>query len=101
MKQLYIALAVLGIAACAVWFDAIIVFFLSGFIPGINIVLAPSTMLAVMIASAVLIVALRKYRVVYGHCLDFYDEFLALDKKDVVKESEQKSDRPRRRYQEL
>ena len=101
MKQLYIAMSILAITAFVVWFDAIIVFFLSGFIPGINIVLAPSTMLAVMIASAVLIVALRKYRVVHQHCLDFYDEFLALDKKDVVKKPDQKSDRPRRRYQEL
>ena len=100
MKQLYIALVVLGIAACAVWFDAIIVFFLSGFIPGINIVLAPSTMLAVLIASTVLVISLRKYRVVYQYCLSFYDEFIGTDTKDP-QETKEKSDRPRRRYQEL
>ena len=100
MKQLYAAILILSVIVCTVWFDAIIVFLLSGFVPGINIVLAPSTMLAVMIASTVLVISLRKYRVVYQYCLSFYDEFIRTDTKDP-QETKEKSDRPRRRYQEL
>lgn len=100
MKQLYAAILILSVIVCTVWFDAIIVFLLSGFVPGINIVLAPSTMLAVMIASTVLVISLRKYRVVYQYCLSFYDEFIGTDTKDP-QETKEKSDRPRRRYQEL
>lgn len=100
MKQLYVAIIILGTTAFVVWFDAIVVFLLSGFVPGVNIVLAPSTMLAVMIASAVMVLVLRKYRIVYQYCLAMYDAYVQSDTKDTL-ETKESSDRPRRRYQEL
>ena len=100
MKRFYTSLIILGTIAVTIWFDEIIVFLLSGFIPGINTVLAPSTMLAVMVASAIMVATLTQYRTIYQYCLAFYDEFLTTDNK-TIKESSEKPNRPRRRYQEL
>lgn len=100
MKRFYALLIIIGTIAMTMWFDEIIVFLLSGFIPGINIVLSPSTMLAVMVAGAVMVAALTQYRTIYQYCLAFYDEFFTSDSK-TIKESNEKPNRPRRRYQEL
>lgn len=100
MKQFYAAIIVLLTILAIVRFDAIIIFMLSGFIPGINVTLAPSTMLAVMIANVALVIALKKRLLVYQYCLDFYDEFLSTSKKDS-QPIKPKQSRPRRRYQEL
>ena len=100
MKQFYAALIIIAVVAFVAWFDAAIVFLLSGFIPGINVTLPPSTMIAVMIASTILVFALRKRRIVYQACLTFYDELLGIGKKDAPTE-DKKPARPRRRYQEL
>lgn len=100
MKQLSLTLAVLITIILVVRFDVVIIFMLSGFIPGINVTLAPSTMLAVMIASVALGFALRIRQVMYQHCLSFYDEFLGPSKKDTTP-IKAKPARPRRRYQEL
>lgn len=100
MKQFSVAVIVIAVVAFVTWFDAAIVFLLSGFIPGINVTLPPSTMIAVMIASTILVFALRGRRIVYRHCLAFYDELFGIGKKDAPVE-DKKPARPRRRYQEL
>ena len=100
MKQLYVTLIILAVIAFVIWFDAVVVFLLSGFIPGINITLSPSTMLAVMIASAVMVAVVRHRFAVYRRCLSFYDEFFGISKKDTPP-SGKTTGRPRRRYQEL
>ena len=103
MKHLYAIAIVIGTIAFLLFFDTIVVFLLSGFIPGINITLAPSTSIAVMIASTILIAAIVQFRhAVYMQCLAFYDAFLF--KKKTSSNSVPKKEKaklPKRRYQQL
>lgn len=105
MKRFITPMIILATVALIINFDMIIVFMLSGFIPGINITLAPSTMIAVFIASTVLIFSLNKRQIVYARCLEFYDYITSASfkfgKKNTSAEPNEKPERPRRRYQEL
>lgn len=93
-----IALVVLGI----VFFDQILVFLLSGLIPGTNFSIPPTTMLAVMVASAILVPALRYRHEIYENSLDLYDAFFGIKKKkDDTPSGDTQPELPRRRYQEL
>ncbi len=78
-------------------FDLVVVFLLSGFIPGVNVSLAPSTMIAVMLASALTLLALRRRHAVYQACLSLYDAFWG--KKSPA--TKPRPSLPKRRYQEL
>ncbi len=102
MKQLYVIAIIAATIAFVVCFDAIIVFLLSGFIPGINITLAPSTSIAVMVASTILIATIVLYRqAVYARCLSLYDALFGFKKKKSTAGTGVKLKLPKRRYQEL
>lgn len=102
MKYIYVIAIVLTTIVCVICFDAIVVFLLSGFIPGINITLAPSTSIAVMIASTILVGVVVQYRQdVYRLSLSLYDAFFGIKKKNATPAPEAKTKLPRRRYQEL
>ena len=93
-----IILVVLGI----VFFDQILVFLLSGLIPGTNFSIPPTTMLAVMVASAIFIPTLRYHHEVYKNSLGLYDAFFDVKKKESDEPSSgAQPELPRRRYQEL
>ena len=100
MKRLYSMIVITAAIIAVVYFDAMIVFLLSGFIPGINITLAPSTMIAVMVASSLLIVAASSRQTVYRYCLAIYDTFNVNDKTTTPQITE-KPKLSRQRYQEL
>lgn len=76
MKHLSTLLAILFLTTLIARFDAVVIFLLSGFIPGLNVTLPPSTMLAVMVASGILLLALKKWPQVYGRCLTLYDQIV-------------------------
>ena len=103
MKVPYAAIAIVIAAIISViFFDQIVVFLLSGFIPGLSITIPATTMLAVMVAGATLIVTLRYRHIVYQHCLTLYDAIFEPKKKNnSAPESSTKPKLPRRRYQEL
>ena len=101
MRYLYIITVILGVCVFAVYFDAMIVFLLSGFIPGINVTLPPSTMIAVMIASAALLFALLFRKNVFNYCLGLYDQLFDTQKEPATSTLAKKTSLPRRRYQEL
>lgn len=93
-----ITLVVLGI----VFFDQILVFLLSGLVPGTNFSIPPTTMLAVMVASTIVIPSLKYRHEVYKNSLYLYDTFFGIKKKkDDVSSGDTTSKRPRRRFQEL
>lgn len=101
MKKLYVSTITLAILFGVIFFDQIIVFLLSGFIPGIDLTIPATTMLSVMIASTILILALRRRHVVYYNCLELYDELFGKKKESDTPATDNKSKLPRRRYQEL
>ena len=99
MKQIIALGVIVALLTSAAWFDAIIIFLLSGYIPVINITLEPSTMLATMIASVILGFSLRRRKIVYSHCTELYDRLIS-----TLEARQKTTDRPslpRRRYQEL
>lgn len=91
----------LAIIASILFFDHVIVFLLSGSLPFINVTLPATTMLAIMIASTVTVIALRRRHAVYQNCLELYDEFFRLKKRKDDTPTSQAPKLPRRRYQEL
>lgn len=103
MKYLYVIAIIFATIAMVVFFDAIVIFLLSGFIPGINITLPPTTSIAVMIASTITVAAAAQYRTaVYAKCLALYDAFFFKKKKSSNTTKKKKSsDLPKRRYQSL
>lgn len=102
MKVFIATTIIAATIGAVVFFDAIVVFLLSGFIPGINITLAPSTMIAVFVASALLVLTLKKRYAIYRACLAFYDELFNSKKKTSKAPAKStQSKLPRRRYQEL
>ena len=100
MKKLSV-FSIIGVFFIAVFFDDIIVFLLSGTIPALNVTIPATTMLAIMIASIVLIIALKSRRAIYQNCLEMYDELFDSKKKLSAPHQEQVQTLPRRRYQEL
>lgn len=97
MRQFY-GLSILVVAILVIsQFDVIIIFLLSGFIPGANITLAPSTMLAIMTAIVLMIPLLKRRRTIYRLILELYDA--TTDKGHA--ESNQKSQLPRRRFEQV
>lgn len=86
-------------------FDALVVFFLSGLIPGTNLVIPPATMIAAMIGSA-LIIPFRHYRThLYRLGLSLYDYAVAVastHEADLAPSTAQPTHSlPKRRYREL
>ncbi len=80
-------------------FDVFVVFLLSGFIPALDITLSASTMLAVMVASIIMLPALRTRRHVYVKSLALFDALFGRKKESTEKPS--KAPLPRRRYGQL
>lgn len=105
MKKLITLAIIAATILLVVNFDAVIIFMLSGFIPGIGVTLPPSTMVAVFVASTLMMPALRRRRAVYQRCLDYYDsatdQLFGLGKKSDKPAVDDKPKLPRRRYQEL
>lgn len=102
MKRLYAALIIISFLVVITHFDSFVMFLLAGAIPGSRISLSPSTMLAIMVASTMMLPLIRRRRIVYKKCLQFYDAFFGLKKKPTPEaEVDDKPKLPRRRYQEL
>lgn len=100
-KATIIAIVLIALFATHL-FDPIVLFLLSGSLPFFNITLPPSTMLAVLVASTILVFALRRRHFVYRNCLELYDEFfIGKKKKSTPVDDDTKSKLPRRRYQQL
>lgn len=99
MKQIIAFGVIVALLTSPVWFDAIIIFLLSGFVPVIGITLEPSTMLAVMIASVALGLSLKRRKVVFDRCTELYDRIeISIEKRQKVAS---RPNLPKRRYQEL
>ena len=105
MKWFYGIIIAIAAITLVIHFDAVVVFMLSGFIPALDLTLPPSTMLAVFVASAILLFALSKRQAVYHYCLALYDynvdALFGFGKKNDTPVSDNKPKLPRRRYQEL
>lgn len=101
MKKAVIIGSILAATLTVAHFDALVIFLLSGFIPGINVTLTPSKMLAVIAASTLLVAALRHRHAVYQHSLELYDEYIAPSPEKMTPRESIDAKRPRRRYQEL
>lgn len=101
MKRSAVIAIITAVILSVVFFDQILIFLLSGSIPGLDVTLPPTTMLAVMVASTILVFALRRRHIVYQRCLTLYDELFGIKKKNKAAATGTKSALPRRRYQEL
>ena len=102
MKYLYTTAIIAATIASVLFFDAIVIFLLSGFVPGINVTLPPSTSFAVMVAGTSLIVSIVKYgESVFKECLSIYDTFIFKKSTPHATNKKKKIALPRRRYQEL
>lgn len=102
MKKSLTLTIIMLIILSIMFFDQILVFLLSGLIPGTNFSIPPTTMLAVMVASAILIPTLRYRHEIYKSSLDLYDAFFGIKKKkDNEPSGDTQPELPRRRYQEL
>jgi hypothetical protein len=102
MKKSSTIAAFIFVALGFIFFDQVIVFLLSGFIPGTNFSISATTMLAVIISSSILMLTLKYRCAVYQNCLKFYDNLVVRkNEKDDMPEIDTKAKLPRRRYQEL
>ncbi|GEM_PF-6382624 len=101
MKKLSILATVIAITVGVIFFDQLIVFLLSGLIPGSNFTVPATTMLAIMTASVVLIYALRYRQIIYQNSLVLHDDIFRAKQNNKPSESLAKPTLPHRRYQGL
>lgn len=98
MKQLYVILVIMLTVLAVINFENIVIFFLSGSIPGVHFSVSPSMSIATMIASALTVGLFLKRTAIYTLCLKSYDHLFGTTDAQVTASPAQ---RPRRRYQEL
>lgn len=93
-------LIIIAIILGLIFFEPLVFFLLSGTIPALNLTIPATTMLAVIVASAILIFSLRFRHIVYKACLETYDHIVA-EKTKSPSYTNKSSSLPHRRYQEL
>ena len=98
MKQLYVILVIMLTLLAVINFENIVIFILSGSIPGVHFSISPSMSMATMIASTLTVGLFLKRNVIYTLCLKSYDHLFGATGAKAIPSSVQ---RPRRRYQEL